>query len=69
MKTCKNCIFFHPYGEEPKDENILFRFRHVRGFCMDSKNETFNDFAKAFGKGLNWRAYLFQLKGCRFKLK
>jgi hypothetical protein len=67
MKSCKNCKFFHSYGKEPKNANILFRFQHVRGFCMDSENKTFNRFAQLFGRGLNWKDYFFKTEGCRFK--
>ena len=61
MGICKHCVYFQPCSKITR----LNPF-HVRGFCMDFDNETFNPFAKALG-GLNWKAYFHGTDGCKFK--
>jgi hypothetical protein len=70
--SCKRCEHFKPYGKVMiKMPNwfsqLLFHFQHVKGFCMDSSNPTFNEYAKSSGRGLGYKAYLFGTEGCKFK--
>lgn len=65
---CKNCPYFVP---KFKGMSVLFHLSHIRGWCTDYSNPTFNEFAKThYGRGLPWKAYLFTgAKGCKFKSK
>lgn len=72
--SCKNCKYYWDFFKEYQTviafppnwfRDLLYKFQHVKGFCMDSENKCFNEFAKHFGRGLKWRDYIFKPKWCR----
>lgn len=66
MSKCKNCPYFVP---KFTGLSVLFHLRHVRGWCTDFSNPTFNNYSRInCGRGLPWKEYLFTgTKGCNKK--
>jgi hypothetical protein len=72
---CKKCPYFKPYGKPALIRYLPFLFPtifhklryllgHVPGFCMDSENPIFNDYAKRSGRGMGLLEYLLRPKWC-----
>lgn len=75
MGKCKKCKYFNKADWPFVPFRIfgMFGISHiinrVCGFCMDSKNPDFNDYAKASGRGIGKIQSIFSPKWCRFRNK
>jgi len=65
--NCKKCMFFQKNNFE--GTSLRYKMFGVRGFCMDSENPDFNDFAKAAGRGLCRKDIRKSPDWCRFNKK
>jgi hypothetical protein len=50
MISCRKCE--HYKKKDLTGMSLLRKFQSVSGFCMDSNNPDFNEYAKAFGRGI-----------------
>jgi hypothetical protein len=75
MSKCKKCKYFQGKDWSFAGFHIfgMFGISHILnrvcGFCMDSENPDFNDYAKANGRGIGKLQAIFAPKWCRFKSK
>ena len=50
MKSCIKCD--HYKEKDLEGMSLLEKFNSVSGFCMDSNNPDFNEWAREFGRGI-----------------
>jgi len=49
MTSCRKCEHYQP--KDLEGFTLLEKFQSVSGFCMDSDNPNFNEWAREFGRG------------------
>jgi len=50
MNNCRKCD--HYQSKDLNGMSLLEKFHSVSGFCMDSDNPDFNEWAREFGRGI-----------------
>ena len=50
MKSCRKCEHYQP--KDLTGMSLLEKFHSVSGFCTDSDNPDFNEYARNFGRGI-----------------
>jgi len=51
MISCRKCEHYQP--KDLTGFTLLEKCQSVSGFCMDSNNSDFNEWAREFGRGIN----------------
>jgi hypothetical protein len=62
---CKKCNYFQKANWS--NGTIEQKIFGVSGFCIDDKNPDFNDFAKAYGRGISKTETILSPKWCRLR--
>lgn len=67
MFGCRNCDCYRKKNLEGM--SLYYKLTSVTGFCMDYNNPDFNNFAKAFGRGVGRFESCIKPKWCGIKVK